>query len=298
MELKSLRLFVRIAQLGGVSRAAADLDLSAASASARLAKLESDVGARLFHRTTRAVTLTTDGAAFLPYASSVLETLDGGLGALGGRTAEPAGTLRMTMPGSFGRMHVLPALGQFCRRYPKVHLDLTLSDQVLDVIEGAYDLIVRNTELTDSSLVARKLVADRRLLVASPEYLKVHGTPSCPTDLQSHQSVTLGDAHRWEFVDGPSLHAPAGHKVNDGEAMRLAIEAGLGIGVKSLWNASASLRRGTLVEVLPDYPLVTREAVWALYPAGRLAPSKVRAMIDFLRELFTPTPPWSLSADR
>ena len=298
MNIDSLRLFLRIAQLGGVSRAASDLGLSAASASARLAKLEAEVGARLFHRMTRAVSLTTDGAAFLPYAESVLETLDQGIGAIVGRAAEPAGNLRMTMPGSFGRMHVIPALGDFARRYPKVTLDLRISDEVLDVVEGAFDLIVRNTELTDSTMVARKLASDRHVLIASPNYLDAHGAPETPAELEGHASVILHSMNRWEFTNGTVVYPKASLRINDGEAMRLAIEAGMGIGLKSVWNAYESLRSGALVEVLPEHPLLTKTAIWALYPAGRLVPPKVRAMIDFLVDLYTPVPPWELSLER
>ena len=121
-------------------------------------------------------------------------------------------------------------------------LDLILSDEVLDVVEGAYDLIIRNTELTDSTMIVRKLASDRRMLVASPDYLDARGAPETPADLEDHASVILGNANRWEFADGTVIHPQASHKVNDGEAMRLAIEAGMGIGVKSAWNACAQAR--------------------------------------------------------
>lgn len=294
MDTQSLKLFVRISQLGAVTRAAADLHLSAAAASARLSKLETDLGVRLFHRTTRAVSLTTDGASFLPYAESILDTLDEGTSLLGRQAREPSGTLRITMPGSFGRMHVVPALGDFCDRYPCVRLDLQLSDEMLDVVEGAYDLIVRNAELVDSTMIRRKLAVDRRILVASPRYLERRGVPATIGDLEEHASVLLGDSTRWEFGDGTVVHPSESHRVNDGEAMRLALEAGLGIGIKSVWNAHRSLQSGSLVEVLPRVPLATRSAIWALYPAGRLIPQKVRAMIEFLLELFSPVPPWEV----
>lgn len=292
MDILSLRLFLHIARMGGVSRAASALHLSPAAGSARLAKIEADLGVRLFHRTTRAVSLTTDGAGFLPYAESVLETLDEGMSAFGRRGKEPTGTLRMTLPGSFGRMHVVPALGEFCRRYPRVDLDLRLSDEVLDVVAGAYDLIIRNAQLSDSAMIRRRLALDRRILVASPEYLAARGAPRTPSELRGHATVALGDGTRVEFADGTGVHLRESHRLNDGEAMRIAIEAGMGIGVKSVWNAYRSLQSGALVEVLPDHPLATRTAIWALYPAGRLMPQKVRAMIDFLLELFTPIPPW------
>ena len=137
MDILSLRFFLRIAALGGVTAAAQDLSLSPASASARLVKLEETIGVRLFHRTTRAVSLTTDGEAFLPYAQEMIETLETGLSAVKGQDANAEGILRITMPGSFGRMYIIPALAKFHVRHPLVNLDLRLSDEVLDVIEGA-----------------------------------------------------------------------------------------------------------------------------------------------------------------
>ena len=287
MDILSLRLFLRVADLGGVAAAARDLSLSPASASARLAKLEETIGFRLFNRTTRAVSLTTDGAEFLPYAQQTIETLEAGLGAVSGQGEE-----RMTMPGSFGRMHIIPALGDFQARYPLVTLDIRLSDEVLDVVEGAYDLIIRNAQLADSSLIARKLAADHRLLVAAPSYLERHGVPETPENLSDHQCVVFPGTNRWKFENGQTIEPPRTFVVNDGEAMRGMIERGLGVGMKSLWNAGESLKAGRLVEVLPDYPLITETDIWALYPSGRIVAPKVRAMIDFLLEQFSPVPGW------
>ena len=292
MDIASLQLFLRIAKLGSVSAAARDLSLSPASASARLAKLEEEVAFRLFNRTTRAVSLTTDGAEFLPYAQQALETLDTGLGAVSGQGAQAKGLLRMAMPGSFGRMHIMPALAAYQERHPLVSLDLRLSDEVLDVVEGAYDLVIRNAPLEDSSLVARKLAADQRLLVASPAYLEAHGAPTVPDDLKDHQCVILADRNKWAFENEQSISTPRSIVVNDGEALRTLIESGMGIGIQSLWIASQQLRSGRLVQVLPSFPLVTQSAIWALYPSNRIVAPKVRAMIDFLLERFQPVPPW------
>lgn len=292
MDTLSLRLFLRVADLGGVAAAARDLSLSPASASARLAKLEENVGFRLFNRTTRAVSLTTDGAAFLPYAQQAIETLQAGLGAVSGQGEAAKGLLRMTMPGSFGRMHIIPALGDFQARYPRISLDIRLSDEVLDVVEGAYDLIIRNAQLADSSLVARKLATDHRLLVASPSYVETHGMPATPEGLSAHQCVVFPGTNRWKFENGQIIEPPRTFVVNDGEAMRYMIESGLGVGMKSRWNAGESLKAGRLIEVLPDYPLTTESDIWALYPSGRIVAPKVRAMIDFLLEQFSPVPSW------
>ncbi|MEM6592391.1 MAG: LysR substrate-binding domain-containing protein, partial [Cyanobacteria bacterium P01_C01_bin.73] len=269
MDILSLRLFLRIAELGGVTAAAYDLSLSPASASARLVKLEETVGFRLFNRTTRAVSLTTDGEVFLPYAQQTVETLETGLSAVRGHSSKAQGLLRMTMPGSFGRMYVVPMLAEFQSRYPLVSLDLRLSDEVLDVVEGAYDLIIRNASLADSSLIVRKLANDRRLLVASPVYLEHYGVPTMPEDLAAHRCVTFGET-KWKFENGQTVSFSSSFTVNDGEAMRKMIEQGMGIGVKSIWNARESLRSGLLVEVLPEFPLITAAAIWLLYPSRRI----------------------------
>ena len=291
MDILSLRLFIRIAELGGVTAAAHDLSLSPASASARLVKLEEIVGFRLFNRTTRAVSLTTDGELFLPYAQQTLETLETGLNAVRGQEESVQGLLRMAMPGSFGRMYIIPLLVEFQSRYPQVKLDLRLSDEVLDVIEGAYDLIIRNASLADSGLIVRKLADDRRLLVASPAYLEQYGIPTTPDDLAAHRCVTLGET-RWKFEDGQIINISFSNTVNDGEAMRKMIEQGMGIGMKSVWNASESLKSGLLVEVLPEFPLVTEASIWLLYPSRRIVAPRVRVTIDFLIEQFQPIPPW------
>ena len=291
MDILSLRLFIRIAELGGVTAAAHDLSLSPASASARLVKLEEIVGFRLFNRTTRAVSLTTDGELFLPYAQQTLETLETGLNAVRGQEESIQGLLRMAMPGSFGRMYIIPLLKKFQSRYPQVKLDLRLSDEVLDVIEGAYDLIIRNATLADSRLIVRKLAPDRRLLVASPAYLEQYGTPTTPEDLALHRCVTLGET-RWKFENGQIISVSFSNTVNDGEAMRKMLEQGMGIGMKSVWNASESLKSGLLVEVLPEFPLVTDASIWLLYPSRRIVAPRVRVMIDFLIEQFQPIPPW------
>ena len=144
----------------------------------------------------------------------------------------------------------------------------------------------------DGTIVARKLAPDRRLLVASPEYLERHGSPANPEDLASHRCVVLADWSRWRFQNEQVVSVPRSFVANDGEATRAIMEHGLGVGISSLWNAGPSLRSGRLVEVLPDFPLVTESAIWALYSGSRLVPPKVRAMIDFLIEAYQPVPPW------
>ena len=188
----------------------------------------------------------------------------------------------------------MPLLGEFCERYPEVELDLRLSDEVLDVVQGAFDLIIRNAALEDSNFVARRLAKDRRLLVASPTYLEKFGEPDRPESLLNHRCIGFPDRGAWEFEGGELIQMKPALVTNDGEAMRHLIESGVGIGIKSLWNAAPSLRTGTLVQVLPEYPLKTRSEIWMVYPSGRMVSSKVRAMMEFLGGHFAPTPPWEV----
>mgnify|MGYP001800673137 CR=1 FL=1 len=250
MDLLSLQLMVRVAERGAIAAAARDLGLSAASASARLNRLEQGLEFQVFTRSTRAVSLTEDGQTFLPFARRTIEAIEAGMGEVSRRGAPPKGTVRLTLPGSLGRMHIVPALADFQKQHPQLGLDLRLSDELLDVVEGGYDVIIRNAGPTpQTSLEARRLADDARILVAAPEYLERAGTPQSPADLSHHSWVNLYGKNRLNFADGQSVQTPRGYTVNDGAAMRAMIEAGLGLGLKSMWNAQASRTAGRLVRV-------------------------------------------------
>lgn len=296
MDFDALTLFVRIARLGSISAAARDLDLTPAGASARLAAFEQRLGARLLHRTTRHTTLTEDGRAFLPHAEHLLDAASAARAALGREQARPRGVLRVAAPSSFARMHIVPGLPDFTARYPDLRLDMRISDSVVDLVEGAFDVAVRYADLGESSFVARRLAPDRRVLVASPEYLKQHAAPRTPDDLDNHPCLVVGSLDRWTFRDpqGQTLArciTPV-IRINDGEAVRDAACAGLGIALMATWCAAEDLRRGALVPVLCDYPLVSTQTLWALYPSSRELAPKVRVFVDWLVARFGPDPYW------
>lgn len=293
MDVLTLRLFLRIAECGGVALAARDLHLSPATASARLAKLEADLGVRLFHRTTRAVSLTLDGTAFLPYAKEALELLESGRQAIRGDQSRIKGRLRLAMPGSFGRLYIIPQLHRFQKIYPDIELDLRLSDEITDIVTGGFDLIIRNAVLADSHLIARKLADDQRILVASPAYLSENGCPQSLADLSRHRCIALGNGHQWIFENGEKIDIGHALVVNDGEAMRMMIETGMGIGMKSRWNAQQSLSTGNLCQILPEAPLRSETSIWLLYEGRQFIAPKIRVMIDFLVRYFAPIPPWA-----
>jgi DNA-binding transcriptional LysR family regulator len=296
VDLDDLRLFVRIARLGSISAAARDLSLTPAGASARLAAFERRLGSRLLHRTTRQATPTVDGLAFLPHAEHVLDAADAARAALGRGQVAPRGTLRVAAPASFARLHIVPGLPDFRARYPDLVLDLRISDSVVDLVEGAFDVAVRYADLCDSSFVARRLAPDRRVLVASPAYLGQHGRPNTPDDLANHACLVVGTLDLWTFrgPDGRPVERRVSPvlRINDGEAVRDAACAGLGIAWMATWVAADELRSGALVPALPGFPLISTQSLSALYPSSRELAPKVRAFIDWMVDRIGPEPYW------
>lgn len=295
LDLDTVALFVRVAALGNVSAAGREQGLSPASASTRLTQLEGSLGARLLHRTTRRVALTQEGEAFLREAQTLLAAEAQALASVGQGRAAPQGRLRVSCSSSFGRQHVSPVLSAFLARYPGISLDFRLTDRVVDLIEAGMDLAIRVGALRDSTLVARKLAPNRRTLCASPAYLAARGAPKHPGDLAAHDCLILGEQRDWRFVTpgGPLSVRVGGRLASDnGEVLRDAVLAGLGIALKSTWDVGAHLRSGALVPVLPAYPLAEEVAIWAVYPSRAFVPPKTHALIEFLQARFGPAPYW------
>ncbi|AKM32056.1 LysR family transcriptional regulator [Pandoraea faecigallinarum] len=295
LDLDTVALFVRVATLGNVSAAGRERGLSPATASTRLAQLEGGLGARLLHRTTRRVALTQEGEVFLGQAQALLAAEAQALASVGQGFAAPQGLLRVSCSSSFARQHISPALPEFLARYPGISLDFRLTDRVVDLLEEGVDMAIRVGALRDSTLIARKLAANRRTLCASPAYLAAHGAPRHPSDLTQHECLTLGEQRDWRFVTpgGPLSVRVAGRLVSDnGEVLRDAVLAGLGIALKSTWDIAAHLQRGELVPVLQAYPLAEEVAIWAVYPSRVFVPPKTHAFIEFLQARFSPVPYW------
>ncbi len=295
MNIKHLNLFLRVAATHNISSAGAELGLSPAVASAYIAKLEESLGVRLIHRTTRKVSLTEEGLAFYEHAEDVLASVEAAKASVGAGNSAPSGTLRVTAPASFGRMHLIPALKGFIDKYPKLKVDLLLSDSIIDLVEGGFDIAVRNSELKDSSLIARKLSDDKRVLCAAPEYLSRFGEPESPQALRSHNCISLFGLDHWQFAKGDQIFkikVQGNFRTDNGEAIRDACVEGIGITLNSTWSAYKHLASGELVEVLKDYPLVSSTAIWAVYPSSRQLAVKVRAFIDYFSDYFGDVPYW------
>ncbi len=300
MDTEGVRLFVMAANLLNISAAGRQLGLAPAVASARLAKLEEQLGADLLHRSTRKVSLSLEGAEFLPFAQEILAQEDAAHAAMGHCSAEVSGTLRFAASSTFAQLFVAPVLPEFLERYPAINLELRLSDTQTNLIEGGFDLALRNFAIEESNLRARKLADDERILCASPQYLKKQGTPQTPDDLSTHQLlVYMGGAPRKLTAHGdmPSCTFPVAgaHKrivCDDGTSMRIATKAGVGISMNSRWSIYQDLADGSLVRVLPEYTVDDHSAIWLVYPKSNVLTAKVRVFIDFLIEKIGNPPVW------
>ena len=294
-----LSLFLRVLDLGSITAAAHSLDLSVAVASQRLKRLERELGVRLLHRTTRRLHPTPEGAALAQQGRALVEDLESLGAGLREAASEVAGTLRVTMSASFGRQHVSPLLPAFMARHPKLRLSVHLSDNVVDLVSEGFDLAIRIGALEDSRLVARRIAPNRRVLCASPGYLKRRGRPQHPRDLAAHECLLLfgrqGRQDTWRLDDPQggeiAVRVQGRYESNFGELLRDASVAGEGIATHSLWHVADDLRAGRLEVVLPDYPLQAT-AISAVMPQRRLVPPRVRAFADFLAERFGDEPPW------
>lgn len=295
MNVEHLKLFIRLASTHNISMAGQELGLSPAVASSHISKLEDGLGIRLVHRTTRKVSLTEEGLAFLPHAEEVLASVEAARASVGIGDTLPKGTLRVTASASFGRMHLIPALKGFLEKYPDLAVDLRLSDTIVDMVEGGFDIAIRNAELKDSTLIARKLAPDNRIICASPEYLAKYGEPLTPKALREHQCINIIGLEGWTFntPDGPvNIKSHSNFRTDHGEAVRDACINGIGIALNATWSVYQQLQRGELVQILKDYPLVSDTAIWAVYPSSRLVAPKVRAFIDYFAECYGTPPYW------
>ncbi len=283
--LASLQTFVRVVATGSLSAAARDMDLSTAMISKRLTQLERELGIRLLQRTTRKQALTEEGQLFHAQALRILAAVEDAQAVMRGRSQSMEGTIRMSAPGELGRQWIAPAVAAFQKLHPKVRIHLDLSDVLVDLVDANIDLAIRFGALGDSSLIARPLAPNFRVLCASPGYLRRRGRPHHPQELVDHACILIGPHGRavWTFDDEAqtSVQVTGSVVTNDGSAAhQLALE-GAGIARKSIWDVGDDLMQGRLRQVLPAFPM-SAAPLNALYPSGRQLPPRVRALVDFL----------------
>ncbi|KAA2213358.1 LysR family transcriptional regulator [Teichococcus oryzae] len=294
--LAAMEAFVRVAERGGFTAAAAELRLSRAMVSKHVQDLEEHLGARLLNRTTRKVSLTEAGRVYYERTIQLLADLAETEGAVGELQARPRGRLRVNAPVSFGVLHLATAVADYMAAHPEVTVELTLNDRVVDLVEEGYDLAIRIARLPDSSLIARRLAPCRMVACAAPEYLERRGWPRHPADLTGHDCLGYRYQARAEWVfEGPQGPVPVRIRgrldSNNGDVLRAAALRGAGIVLQPSFIVGADLAAGGLVPVLPGYRLPDL-AIQAVYPPGRHLSAKIRSFIDFLLPRFGEHPGW------
>ena len=299
MDLPShMVLFARVVEAGSFSAAARELNQSPSAVSKQMAHLEDSIGLRLLNRSKTGITLTEEGRLFAEHCESVARTVEAAREMASEMGDHPKGRLSVGSTVAFGKAQLLPLVPSFMDVYPEVTIAMDFSDRPFDFGDDHLDVAIRFTEqLTDDTVVARKLAHNRRVFVASPEYIAQHGAPTSPADLADHNCLRLSSVERWNDWNlgsegGPEDVADASRfEANSADAVYHAALAGIGVTRLSTYLIADDLEMGRLVRVLPDHEDNSSD-IFAVYSARRNLPPKVRAFIDHLVEAFTPVPPW------
>ena len=297
-QIQAMRTFARVVEAGTFTHAADSLQLPKATVTKHVQALEERLRVKLLNRTTRRVTVTTDGAAYYDRAVRLLADFDDMEASMTHARANPRGRLRVDIGTSVARMLIIPRLAEFQQRYPDIQIDLGVSDRTIDLISDNVDCVIRGGELSDQSLVARRIGNLEFITVATPDYLARHGTPQHPLDLESgHRIVTYFSPvsqrrYPLEFHRGGEVVEIASNPhltVNESNAYVFAIVAGQGVGQITTFQAQQHLERGELARVLDDWPQPALP-VYVVYPPNRHLSAKVRAFVDWAAELFAQNP--------
>ena len=300
--LKQIESFVSVSARGSLTAAAHAAGVAPAVIGRRIDALEERLGVKLLVRTTRRLSLTHEGSAFLEDCQRLLADLVNAEASVSAGGVKASGHVRITAPAGFGRRHVAPLVPRFVASQPEVSVSLNLSDRVVDIVNEGVDCAVRVGDLPDSSLVSVRLAENRRLCVATPEYLERAGVPAHPGDLSRHECLTLSsDASQtrgWAFsIDGAVTHLrPSGRlDCSDGQVLHAWCAAGLGIAWRSTWEVENEVRSGALVSLLDDYA-APPNGIYAVFPQRKHLPLRVRLWIDFLKHSYADASYWKQAA--
>lgn len=285
--LREMEIFAAVANSGSLSAAARRLNLSITVVSKQLAALEKRLGSRLITRTTRKLALTDDGQAFFERCKGILDEIADAEQVVAGSDGKLVGTIRVTAPVAFGRKWIAPLIAEFAAKHPQLSFHLQLTDTIVDLLDDNIDLALRMGDLPESSLRARRLVTNQRLICGAPAYFKKRGTPQQLADLDEHDCIAIcgsgGPGQVWRFTGDTeqSTRRISGRlSASNGEVAHAWTLAGLGLAQKAIWDVADDLKAGRLVAVLPDYRRT--EAVHAVFPPGRQIPHRVLCFVDFL----------------
>ena len=283
LNFADIAVFAEAAQARSLAAAARRLGMTSMTASRRVAALESELGVRLLHRTTRSLSLTSEGEAYLPHALALLAQEAEGRASVRPGQSGAAGVLRVTASAPFGRKVVTPMLKGFLRDHPALRVELLLDDEVTDIAARGIDVALRMGPLRDSTLMARRLADNPRGLYAAPDYIAARGSPGAMADLQAHECLLIPGVTHWTFEGGGKAlrQRVKGRFASDGhEALREAAVMGLGIARLSSWYVREDLAAGRLVQVALRDAALPQDAIFAVYPASPFTPLKVRLFIE------------------
>jgi len=291
-KFQEITTFTAVVDAGSFVKAADRLNMSKAAVSRHLVDLETRLGVRLLHRTTRKLSLTEEGGLFYGRCKEILETIESAENEITSYTDDVSGHIRINAPFSFGIRKLAPLWGIFHQKYPKVTLDVVLSDRLVDVVDEGYDIAIRIAALSNSTMVSKKLTVTRIVLCASPKYLKEHSTPKKPADLVNHQVINYSywaGKEEWSF-NGPkgkeSVNIKPFMQTNNGDTCLVAALANQGIVLQPSFIVGDAIRAGDLVEIMPQYKSIEL-GIYALFPTRQHIAPKVRVLIDFLVEYFS-----------
>jgi DNA-binding transcriptional LysR family regulator len=297
--LKQIESFASVATKGSLTAAAQAEGVAPAVIGRRIDALEERLGVKLLVRTTRRITLTHEGGAFLEDCQRLLTDIANAEASVSAGGVKASGHLRLTAPAGFGRRHVAPLVPRFVEQHAEVSVSLNLSDRVVDIVNEGFDCAVRVGDLPDSSLVSLRLADNRRLCVAAPSYLERAGTPQHPGELVRHECLTLstdaGQTRGWVFsIDGVLTHLrPSGRfDCSDGQVLHNWCCAGHGIAWRSIWEVAHEVANGTLVSVLDGFA-APPNGIFAVFPQRKHLPLRVRLWIDFLKHTYGDPDYWS-----
>ena len=295
--LDLMRTFVAVVDARSFTAAGRRLGRSKALISKHVGELEDRLGVRLMNRTTRSLQVTDVGRAYYDRARTLLADFDTLEDSVKSEAGQPRGVLRITAPQTLGEIELMEMLNAFRARYPKLELDVFLADRIVDLISEGFEVALRITTLSDSSLIARKMCDVRLVLCAAPSYLAEHGTPQCPEDLLGHTCIVDTNIRwrdQWRFGQGEGgnvVRVPASLTVNSATAVHGAVRDGMGIGFIPEFAVARDLKAGRLVSLFDDVN-PHKLGVYLVYPHRLHLSAKVRAFIDFTAEWYTPDPPW------
>ena len=297
--LTGLEVFAKVATAGNLSAAGRAMGMSQTMVTKHIAALEARLGVKLFHRSTRRLSITEAGRNYLEASERILADIGAAEAAVAADRVEPRGLLRLNVPVAFGTRQIAPLLSEFARRHPRVAVELGLNDRLVDLADEGWDLAIRIGSLSNSSLIARRIAPCRTVVCAAPSYLAARDKPRTTSSLAEHNCLgytlsSVTGVDRWVFGEkGDVVVAVSGNlRANNGEALRTAAIAGHGLAYLPTFVVADDLRAGTLVALNLDQPTIEFGGIYAVFLPDRHPVAKVRAFIDFIANRFAPEPPW------